>query len=131
MSIEIPTIAPKRAMVSHAFQTSSVVAPNDNVRLKAQCLRRERERERDNIQLRQPTSFSSLTPSHRRRACLEGGITSTSIEIPTNSPKLAMVSHSFQLSSVVVLPTTPNLRDYSASTKTPITVDSMLCHHEP
>ncbi|XP_058189411.1 uncharacterized protein LOC131306997 [Rhododendron vialii] len=75
------------------------VAPNDNVRSKAQCLRRERERARDNIQPRQPTSFSSLTPSRRRRACLEDGM---SIEIPTTSPKRAMVSHAFQLSSVVI-----------------------------
>ncbi|KAF7124123.1 hypothetical protein RHSIM_Rhsim12G0094200 [Rhododendron simsii] len=58
-------------------------------------------------------------------------MTSTSIEIPTNSPKRAMVSHAFESSSVVVLPKTPNLRNYSASTRTPITVDSMLCHQEP
>ncbi|KAI8543159.1 hypothetical protein RHMOL_Rhmol08G0195900 [Rhododendron molle] len=36
-----------------------------------------------------------------------------------------MVSHAFQSSSVVVLPKTPNLGDFA------ITVDSMLCHHEP
>ncbi|KAF7140271.1 hypothetical protein RHSIM_Rhsim06G0045600 [Rhododendron simsii] len=107
------------------------VAPNDNVRSKAQCLRRERERARECIQPRWPTSFSSLTPSRRQRACLEGGMTSTSIEIPTNSRKRAMVSHAFESSSVVVLPKTPNLRNYSANTRTPITVDSMLCHHEP
>ncbi|XP_058186384.1 uncharacterized protein LOC131303512 [Rhododendron vialii] len=107
------------------------VAPNDNVISKAQCLRHERERAGECIQPRRPTFFSSLTPSRRRRACLERGmmatninqLTSTSIEIP--APKRAMLSHAFQSSSVVVLPKTPNLRDYSA-----ITVDSMLCHHE-
>ncbi|KAI8556003.1 hypothetical protein RHMOL_Rhmol05G0219100 [Rhododendron molle] len=57
-------------------------------------------------------------------------LTSTSIEIP-NAPKRVMVSHTFQSSSVVVLPNTPNLSDYSASIRIPITVDSMLCHHEP
>ncbi|KAG5549495.1 hypothetical protein RHGRI_014732 [Rhododendron griersonianum] len=102
-------------------------------------LRRERKRAGECIQPRRPTFFPSLTPSHRRRACLERGmmatnsnqLTFTSIEIPTNAPKRAMVSHAFQSSLVVVLPNTPNLRDYSASTRTPITVDSMLCHHEP
>ncbi|KAG5562228.1 hypothetical protein RHGRI_005084 [Rhododendron griersonianum] len=107
-------------------------APNDNVISKAQCLRCERGRAGECIQPRRPTFFPSLTPSRYRRACLERGmmatnsnqLTSTSIEIP--APKQAMVSHTFQSSSVVVLPKTPNLRDYSA-----ITVDSMLCHHEP
>ncbi|KAI8540035.1 hypothetical protein RHMOL_Rhmol09G0230200 [Rhododendron molle] len=83
------------------------VAPNDNVISKAQCLQRERERDGECIQPRRPTFFPSLTPSRRRRACLEHGmmarnsnqLASTSIEIP--APKRAM--H----------------------------VDSMLCHHEP
>ncbi|KAF7112593.1 hypothetical protein RHSIM_RhsimUnG0214000 [Rhododendron simsii] len=78
------------------------------------------EREQENTFNRGgPHPFRLLTPSRRRRACLEGGMTSTSIEIPTNSPNRAMVSHAFKSSSVVVLPKTPNLRDYSASTRTP------------
>ncbi|KAG5550191.1 hypothetical protein RHGRI_015221 [Rhododendron griersonianum] len=123
--------AKEKAISGGKENAAPKVAPNDNVRSKAQCLRRERERARECIQPRWPASFSSLTPSRRRLACLEGGMTSTSIEIPTNIPKRAMVSHAFESSSVVVLPKTPNLRDYSSSARTPITVDSMLCHHEP
>ncbi|KAI8568407.1 hypothetical protein RHMOL_Rhmol02G0196800 [Rhododendron molle] len=55
-------------------------------------------------------------------------MTSTAIEIPTNAPKRALVSHAFESSSVVMLPKTPNLRDYSGSTRTPITACIRLMH---
>jgi hypothetical protein len=54
-----------------------------------------------------------------------------STEIPTNTPKRAMISPALQSSSVVMLPQTPNLNDYSVSARTPMSVDGMLHQLEP
>ncbi|KAF7119934.1 hypothetical protein RHSIM_Rhsim13G0187400 [Rhododendron simsii] len=103
------------------------VAPNDNVISKAQCLRRERERAGECIQLRRPTFFPSLTPSRHRRACLERGmmatninpLTSTSIEIP--APKRAMVSHTRQHEIL-------NIEEFVAMPSIIEESDSEMCH---
>ncbi|KAI8548857.1 hypothetical protein RHMOL_Rhmol07G0306600 [Rhododendron molle] len=53
-----------------------------------------------------------------------------SSEILANAPKRTAVMHALRSPSVVVLPATPNVKDYSFSTRTPVTVDGMLRHLE-
>ncbi|KAI8538997.1 hypothetical protein RHMOL_Rhmol09G0147100 [Rhododendron molle] len=53
-----------------------------------------------------------------------------SSEISANAPKRTAVMHALRSPSVVVLPATPNVKDYSFSTRTPVTVDGMLRHLE-
>lgn len=51
-----------------------------------------------------------------------------SSKILANAPKRTKVMHALRSPSVVVLPATPNVKDYSFSTRTPVTVDGMLHH---